>query len=59
MEIANIMIAICLKVLMAMIFFKSCSQFADIPARKIVIEEEIEIIKRRKLLRGFESRISR
>lgn len=31
-EIANIIIAIWLKVDKAIIFFKSCSQFADIPA---------------------------
>lgn len=31
-EIANIIIAICLNVDNAMIFFKSCSQFADILA---------------------------
>lgn len=31
-EIANIIIAICLSVDKAIIFFKSCSQFADILA---------------------------
>lgn len=42
-EIANIIIAICLKVDNAMIFFKSCSQFADILAYKAVILDEIII----------------
>lgn len=31
-EIANIIMAICLRVDKAIIFFKSCSQFADILA---------------------------
>lgn len=43
MEIANIIMAICLKVDKAMIFFKSCSQFADIPAYKAV-KDEINIM---------------
>lgn len=39
MEIENIIIAICLRVLKAIIFFKSCSQLAEIPEKNIVIEE--------------------
>lgn len=40
-EMANIIIAICLSVDSAMIFFISCSQFADIPAYRAVILDEI------------------
>lgn len=38
-EIANIIIAICLRVDKAIIFFISCSQLADIPAYNAVIDE--------------------
>lgn len=43
-EIANIIIAICLSVDKAIIFFKSCSQLADILAYKVVALEIIIII---------------
>lgn len=43
---AKNIIAIWLKVLKAMIFFKSCSQLAEIPARSIVREEIVKISKR-------------
>lgn len=43
-EIANIIIAICLRVDKAMIFLRSCSQFADIPAYNAVIVDDNKII---------------
>lgn len=43
-EMANIIRAICLRVDKAMIFFMSCSQFADILANREVKEEEIKMI---------------
>lgn len=47
-EMANIIMAICLNVDRAIIFFKSCSQFADNPAYKAVIDEitiKVNILK--------------
>lgn len=56
MEIENIMIAIWLRVLSAMIFFMSCSQLAEIPERSMVIDE-INAIKNK--VKGCEKFIVR
>lgn len=53
---ANIIIAICLRVDRAMIFFKSCSQFADILAYNAV---DLEMISNRDLVIGWIDDVNR
>jgi len=49
MEMANIIIPICLRVDKAIIFFMSCSQLADILAYKVVA---VEIMIKRHMDKG-------
>lgn len=45
---ANMIMAICLRVLRAIIFLKSCSQFAEIPASSIVSVDVVRMIDKDK-----------